>query len=168
MLRYAEIEVETASKEEILMVAHRERLLISTSPSSMGGASWQEKVLTFSENERYQMPRVVRHLVQEARETGEWEPGHAVVECLKEVGEGRVEELVGFLEGLLEICPEHRVTPEMMEALGRQMGLELDLHRVIDEFVRCGIVSSPVQASIYKGSAAYEVNPCLYWPSGEH
>jgi hypothetical protein len=165
MLSYDEIEVETKCKEELLMVAHRERLLVSTSRSSMGGASWQEKVLTFSESERYQMPRIVRHLIEVARENGKWEPRHAIVECLKEVGEGRAEDLVRFLEGLLETCPEHRVDPEMMGALGLELGMELDLHRVIDEFVRCGIISSPIQASIYRGSAVYEINPCLSWGS---
>lgn len=160
---YQEIELCPESKDELLMLLHQERLLISMRSSSRGGSAWKDRILSLENQERYQMPRVVWHLIERAQETGEWDIRYAEEQCLKEVGERRIREVVEFLRMLKVVSPDHQVTPEVMKQVGGELNLILDIHRVIDEFTRCGIISAPIQASLRSGCAQYEINPSLYW-----
>ena len=162
-ISYEEIGLPSELKDELLMLLHRERLLISMRSSSTGGSAWKDKVLNLQDRQRYQMPRVVWHLIERAKETGEWDIKYAEEQCLKEAGEKRITETVEFLSMLKMVNPDRRITPEIMQQVGTELNMILDLHRVIDRFVRCGIISAPIQASLRSGSAQYEINPSLYW-----
>lgn len=162
-ISYEEIGLPSEPKDELLMLLRRERLLICIKSSSTGGSAWKDKVLSLEDRERYQMPRVVWHLIERAKETGEWNIKYAEEECLKEVGENRIREIVEFLSMLKMVSPDRRVTPEIMQEVVAELNMILDLHQVIDVFARCGIISAPIQASLRSGSAQYEINPSLYW-----
>jgi len=79
------------------------------------------------------------------------------------VGERGIREVVEFLRMLKVVTPQHKVTPEVMKQVGGELNLILDIHRLIDEFTGCGIISAPIQASLRSGCAQYEINPSLYW-----
>jgi len=162
-ISYEEIDLSPELKDELLMLLHQQRLLISMRSSSRGGSAWKDKILSFEYRERYQMPRVVWHLIERTKETGEWDIKYAEKQCLKEVGEKRIGGVAEFLSTLKMINPDRKVTPEIMQEVGAELNLVLDIHRVIDEFTRCGIISAPIQTSLLSGSAQYEINPSLYW-----
>jgi hypothetical protein len=162
-ISYQGIDIFSELKDELIMLLHRERLLISVTSSSRGGSAWKDRILSLEERERYQTPRVVWHLIERAKETGEWDIKYAEEQCLKEVGERRIKEVVEFLTTLKMINPDHKVTPEIMQKVGAELNVILDIHQVIDEFTICGIISAPIQASLFSGSALYEINPSLYW-----
>jgi hypothetical protein len=162
-ISYEAIDIPPELKDELLLLLHQERLLISVRSPSRGGAAWKDRVLSLEYRERYQMPRVVWHLVERTKETGEWNIKYAEEQSLKEVGEKRIGEVAYFLSTLKMVNPDRKVTPEIMREISGELNLALDIHRVIDEFTRCGIMSAPIEASLRSGSAQYEINPCLYW-----
>jgi hypothetical protein len=162
-ISYEEIDIPPELKDELLLLLHQERLLVSVRSPSRGGSAWKDRVLSLEYQERYQMPRVVWHLVERTKETGEWNIKYAEEQSLKEVGEKRIGEVAYFLSTLKMVTPDRQVTPEIMREVSGELNLVLDIHRIIDEFTRCGIISAPIEASLRSGSAQYEINPCLYW-----
>lgn len=94
---YQEIDLSSELKDELLMLLHQQRLLISMRSSSRGGSAWKDKILSFEYRERYQMPRVVWNLIERTKETGEWDIKYAEEQCLKEVVERRIGEVADFL-----------------------------------------------------------------------
>ncbi|MFC1944111.1 hypothetical protein ACFLX5_01215 [Chloroflexota bacterium] len=163
IVSYQEIDLLPLLKDELLMILHQERLLISTTSPSNGGSAWKDKLLTLEAYERYQMPRAVRHLVEEAEKTGEWDPRLAEEKCLREVGERSLAGLLRFLSTLKMRASDFMVTPQTMQETAATVGIDLDLHRIIDELVRCGIISTNTQTSLRLGLAQYEMNRSLCW-----
>ena len=162
-ISYEEIALPSELKDEMIMLLHRERLLVSMKSSSAGGSAWTDRVLNPEDGEKFQMPRVVRHLIDKAKETGEWDTDYAEGQCLNEAGEKRIREIVEFISMIKTVSPDCRVTPEIMREIAAELNMTLDFHKVIDVFVRCGIISPPIQASLRSGSVQYEINPSLYW-----
>lgn len=161
---YKGIDLPSDLKDELLMLVHNDRLLISMTGSSGAGSSWKDRRLTFEPNERYQVPRVVRHLVQEAERGGEWNPPFAEEQCLREAGESRIADMIAFLAKLKISASDFMVTPQIMKEVAGTLKIEVDLHQAIDELTRCGILSPPVQKSLQLGYPQYEINRSLYWP----
>lgn len=162
-ISYDEIDVALDLKDDIILLAYEERMLLPM--KSLGGSAWEDRILNLSEGERYHLPRVVRFLVAEAEETGQWHPAFAIARVLKEAGEGRVEETADFLNRLREMAPRYRLEAGLMQAVSLELGLDLDMHDSIDRFVRCGIMSACTRRSLRLNIAEYEINRCLYWGS---
>jgi len=162
IVSYEDIDLPSDLKDELLMLLHNGRLMISTTSSSGGGSSWKDRRLTFEPNERYQVPRVVRHLVQQAERSGEWNPRFAEEQCLREAGESRIADMIRFLAKLKMSASDFLMTPQIMQDTAATLRIELDLHQAIDELTRCGILSPPVHASLQLGFPQYEINRSLY------
>ena len=162
-LKYDEIEVPDDWKDDIILLAYEERVLLPM--KSLRSSAWEDRILNFSEKELYQMPRVVRFLVPNAQITGQWNPGYAVEEALREAGERDIPETTNFLLRLQDLSPQYRLEAGLMKTVSKELGLDLDMHDTIDRFVRCGIMSACTQRSLRSGLSEYEINRCLYWRS---
>ncbi|MGC8999240.1 MAG: hypothetical protein ACP5JW_07655, partial [Candidatus Bathyarchaeia archaeon] len=71
-ISYGEINCDEETKRSLLLLAYKERLLlpVKTSEPSIS-LSWQDRILTAKAGETYEMPNVIRHLINHTRETGE-------------------------------------------------------------------------------------------------
>ena len=145
------------------MTAYEERMLLPI--KSLRSSAWEDRILSFDEQELYHMPRVVRFLVQIVEETAKWNPEPAIWKALEEAGEIQVQEIVAFLNRLIALTPRCKLDVGRMHAVSADLGLKLDMHDSIDRCVRCGIMSACTQISLRSGSAEYEINRCLYWGS---
>lgn len=157
---YEEIAIEPSARDETILLAYEERLLLPM--KSIRGSAWEDRILTYSEGERYHMLPVVRLLVQHAQETGRWDPERASAEALAAVGE---REIPGVLRLLAELrsVPAPELEAGVMQALCSRLNIELDMHDALDHCVRCGIMSPRTQRSLHTGLAKYEMNPSLTW-----
>ena len=79
---YEEIDIHPELKDDIILQAYEERLLLPM--RSLRGSSWEDRILTFTDDERYHLPRVAKLLVERAWETGEWDSACALREVLRE------------------------------------------------------------------------------------
>jgi hypothetical protein len=158
---YEDIELDDKVKDDIILIACEERILLPM--KSMRGSAWEDRILNFTEDERYHMPRIVRFLVVKAEETGQWITAEAIGIALEEAGEPNVKAMVSYLEALKTRAPRYELEVGVMQAVGSELSLEMDMHDTLDRFVRCGIVSPRTQRSLHTGFSKYEINPCLYW-----
>ncbi len=160
---YEEIDIAQELKDDMILLAHEERMLLPM--KSRLGSAWEDRILDFTEEERYHIPRVVRFMVHNAQSCGEWNCTYAVEEALREAGENNIKEMDQFLNRLIEVAPKYELDIEIIKAIKNELGFDMDMHDTLDRFVRCGIMSPRTGRSLYTGSAKYEINPCLYWDS---
>lgn len=160
---YEEIDIAPELKDDVILLAYEERMLLPI--KSRLGSAWEDRILNFTEEERYHIPRVVRFLVQKAQSCGQWNYTFAVEEALREAGENNIKEIDQFLNRLIEMAPRYELDIEIIKAIRNGLGFDMDMHDTLDRFVRCGIMSPLTGRSLHTGSAKYEINPCLYWDS---
>ena len=160
-ITYEEIKIDPELKDDIIMLAFEERVLLPM--KSRRGSAWEDRILGFAENERYHIPRIVRFLVKNAQETGRWEIRHALEQSLEEAGETNVNGTISYLQTLIDRSPRFELEVGIMQTIGTELKLEIDMHDTLDRFVRCGIISPRTQRSLHTGFSKYELNPCLYW-----
>lgn len=159
---YGEIPIGAPAKDETILLAYEERLLLPM--KSIRGSAWEDRILTYSEDERYHVPPVVRILVHGAQQTARWDPEWACREALTAVGERAVPQVLRLLAELRSVPPQG-IEAGIMQAVCTRLGFELDLHDVLDHGVRCGIMSPRTQRSLHTGLAKYELNPSVTWQS---
>ncbi len=158
---YAGIDFADDFKPDIILLAYQERLLLPS--NSMSGSAWEDKRFSFADNESYYLPRLIKLLVAKAEQTGHWDRDTALREVLKETGDSDVERSIEFLNHIIGLAGNYHVEVKEMQAINAEFNLCLDMHDVIDRFIRCGIMGPITQASLRTGSPTYEVHPCLRW-----
>jgi len=161
MVTYNEINMDTVCRDDILLIACEKRLLLPI--KSLPGSAWESRILTFDNQEKYQMPRIVKFLVHNVLINGIWDYDRAIEQSLKEAGENNVREMKVFLYRLRDVSTGNQLDINLMQAVKNELAIDIDMHDALDRFVRCGIMSPLTQRSLYSGSAKYEIHPCLFW-----
>ncbi len=159
-ISYDDLDLDPDVKDDMILLAYEVRILLPM--KSRRGSAWEDRILTFEEAERYQLPRIVRFLIEGAKDTGEWNTESALMKSLKEAGEDQLEEIISYLNKLMERAPKFELEVGVMQAIAAELGLEIDMHDTLDRFVRCGILSPRTQRSLHTGFSKYEMNPSLY------
>ena len=86
IISYNEVtEIAGDNPEEVLLLGNKWRLLLPTRVEKSG--AWEDRLLLCKPGESYELPNVVRYLVQNASKTGHWSPMRAIAEVFKEIGE---------------------------------------------------------------------------------
>ena len=159
---YEEVDVPEEVKEDLLFFLVNERLLL---PDKIWKTlAWDERIFMLKNGEKYFMPNVVKHLIKKAEETGEWDPEYAVEEYLREIREREKEKITTLFRRIKEKLRfrENRLTPEFLKETIDELGLDLNVEKVIIEFKGGGIISPHLGDSIRSKQLKYEVNPsCL-------
>ena len=160
-ITYEELDLNDDVKDDTILLAYEERALLPM--KSRRGSAWEDRILNFTEDERYHLPRVVKFLVKGAHEKGSWNVDESIGKVLEESGENDVARMVGYLNELITMAPKHEIEVGIMQMVSTKLELEMDMHDTLDRFVRCGIMSPRTQRTIHTGISWYELNPCLYW-----
>ncbi|MEM3898780.1 MAG: hypothetical protein QXD34_03115 [Candidatus Bathyarchaeia archaeon] len=167
-ISYEEIDCGDDIKRNLLLLAYRERLLlpVKTSDASISLA-WQDRILTAKPGEIYEMPNVIRHLINHAKETGEWNPELAVEKYLEEIAEPDADEMLTvFKEIRREIKSQTaphatvKITPHLMKQAAEKHKLKVNMNKLIVEFKGGGIINPHVDNPSKEG-ITYEVNLSL-------
>ena len=159
-IAYQNISLDDEIKDDMLLLAYEKRLLLPM--KSRRGSAWEDRVLGFEPGQCYHLPRVIWLLIKESMESGQWNAEHAIEKALEEAGEKDIKTMVKYLNEIKMFSPRYKVEVRMMEELAYDLGLDIDLHDVLDRFVRCGIMSLRARDSLHSGISSYEINPCLY------
>ena len=104
-------------------------------------------------------------MIEDARSSGRWNVDEAIGKALEEAGENDVETMVGYLNEIKLFATRQEVEVRTMQEISGELDLRIDMHEMLDRFVRCGIMSQRTQRTIHTGMSTYEINPCLYWKS---
>lgn len=70
---YHEIEGMANDVEDLLLLGSEWRLLLPV--RTLKSAAWEDRLLVAKAEELYEVPNIIRYLVEDARKTGRWEAG---------------------------------------------------------------------------------------------
>ena len=159
--RYEDIDMAGEEKDECLLTAFQERIVL---PAHSGpGGGWNDRSLSLQAGEYYTMPPVVWHLMCYAENQGRFLPDQALEKALRSVlGEETTETAALFRESRKH-ARKGQIEAGLFAALARNLGLDLDLHDTLDCYVLLGIASPCSKGEVHTGLVWYELNPCLFY-----
>jgi hypothetical protein len=163
-ISYNEVaEIAGGNPEEVLLSADRWRLLLPMRVEKSG--AWEDRLLLCKPGESYELPNVVRYLVQNASKTGYWAPMTAIAEVFEEIGEPDWQQMPELVAELGKQARDGQVSAVQIRGicLGAGLGNEVDV--LIAELKATGVMS-PKLGSLAEvsraGSPLYELNPSLF------
>ncbi|MHA1710605.1 MAG: hypothetical protein ACTSUS_00845 [Candidatus Freyarchaeota archaeon] len=167
-ISYEEIETREETKEDLLLLVYNKRLLLPTEASRVSKTlAWEDRLLILSPGKMYEMPNVIRYLIKDAEETGEWRPDHAVRKYLQAIGEPEAEKILKLFQEVRKkvlnsktLLKTNKITPKLIEECSEKLGLELNIDKAIAELKGGGIIS-PCPRSFLRCGIRYEINPSL-------
>jgi len=155
------------SADDVLLLASGSRLLVPI--KTLKSAAWEDRVFLAEPGEIYEMPNVIRFLVQNARQTGQWNAADALREFFRLAGEPeweRIPTIVDRIGGRSEDC---RINAVQIKEICDELGLGHRVDVLIAELKGSGVMS-PKLSSLAEvgrtGSPIYELNPSLFVKQG--
>jgi hypothetical protein len=164
-------EVEKASgedTEDVVLVAWKWRLLVPMRMSRCG--EWDDRLLVAEPGETFEMPNIVRFLVQGAMDVAEWNSNSAVLNLFNVMEEPNWERIPALVSKLHERSSNNRIDAQEIKKACREVGLEDRIDTLIALLKGSGIMSpnlAPIAKVTRTGSPIYELNPCVFAESRE-
>jgi len=148
--------------EEVLLLGNEWRLILPM--RTRRTSSWEDRLLLFDPVELYEVPNIVRYLVEKASETGLWEPGVALSELFREMGDPHWNIIPRLVERLGDQSKNYRITAIQIKEICGGLGLGDRVDALIVELKGSGVISpklrSPAEVS-RAGAVIFELNPSL-------
>ena len=162
-LSYAEAKaILNEDPEDILTLGYGWRLIVPVRAAKSG--DWEDRMMIPQPGETYQMPNVVRHLVENASETGSWEPEKAIIDVFRSIGEPALDKMPILVERIASERKGHRVYGVRIKEICKELGLAERVDALVSELKACGILSHKLSSTTdaaRAGSPIYEFNPSL-------
>ena len=154
--------------DEVLLSGNIWRLLLPV--RTLKSAAWEDRLLLAKPGELYEVPNIVKYLVEDAQRTGRWEAGQAIAELFRDMGEPNWEQIPKLVERLEKQAKDYRITASQIKTVCNELGLGDRVDALIAELKGSGVMS-PKLGSIAEvaraGSPIYELNPSLFVKKGE-
>ena len=168
-ISYNEVtEITGDNLEEVLLLGNKWRLLLPTKVEKSG--SWEDRLLLCKPGESYELPNIVRYLVQNASKTGHWAPMRAIAEVFKEMDEPDWQKMPELLAELGESARNYQISATQIGQMCSRISLRKKVDVLIAELKAAGVMS-PKLGSLAEvsraGSPLYELNPSLFIKKGE-
>jgi hypothetical protein len=161
---YREIEdLVNGAAEDVLLLDNEWRLLLPV--RTLKSAAWEDRLLVTKPEELYEVPNIVRYLVEDARKTGCWEAGRAIAKLLRDMGEPNWEQIPKLVEELGKQGKDSRITASQIKTVCNELGLGDRVDALIAELKGSGVMSPKLGSLadvVRAGSPLYELNPSLF------
>ena len=148
--------------EEVLLLGYEWRLILPM--RTRRTSSWEDRLMLFGPVELYEVPNIVRYLVENASKTGVWEPGVALSELFREMGDPHWDTIPSLVERLWDQSKDYRITAIQIKETCGGLGLGDRVDALIVELKGSGVISpklrSPAEVS-RAGAVIFELNPSL-------
>jgi len=166
---YREVEnMVNGNAEDVLLLGSEWRLLLPV--RTLKSAAWEDRLLVAKPEELYEVPNIVRYLVEDARKTGRWEAGRALSELFREMGEPNWEQIPKLVEELGKQSRDYRVTAVQIKEICNELDMGDRVDMLIAELKASGVMSpklSSIAEVSREGTPIYELNPSLFIKKGE-
>lgn len=161
---YDEIEgIIRSNPEDVLLLGNEWRLLLPM--KTVKSAAWEDRLLLPRPGEVYEVPNIVRYLVENASRTGLWNPRHAIASLFREMGEPDWQRMPELVKGLERQAKDGRITATQIKKVCGELGLGDRVNTLIAELKGSGVMS-PKLGLLTEASRAwspiYELNPSLF------
>ena len=151
--------------EEVLLLGNEWRLILPM--RTRRTSSWEDRLVLFGPVELYEVPNIVRYLVENASKTGLWEPRVALSELFREMGDPHWNIIPRLVERLWDKSKNYRITAIQVKEICGGLGLGNRVDALIVELKGSGVISpklrSPAEVS-RAGAVIFELNPSLLTP----
>jgi hypothetical protein len=166
---YHEIsEITSGDAEDVLLLGNEWRLILPV--RTLKSAAWEDRLLLFEPGEEYEIPNIVRYLVEEAKMTGHWEAGRALAELFREMGEPNWEQIPELVQELGRRAKNYKINAIQIKEICSKLAMGNRVDTLIAELKGSGVMS-PKLGSLAEVSRAaspiYELNPSLFVKEGE-
>ena len=163
-ISYSEVDkIVNDSAEDVLLLGNEWRLLLPV--RTVKSAAWEDRLLLCRPGELYEVPNIIRCLVEEAGRTGCWEPEHAITKLFKEMAEPNWERISKLVKELRKQSEYYRITAVQIKKICNEFDMGDRVDTVIAELKASGVMS-PKLGSLAEvsraGSPLYELNPSLF------
>jgi hypothetical protein len=148
--------------EDVLLLADKWRLLLPVRTTKSAG--WEDRVLVLRDGEIYEIPNLIRYLVKNALDTGEWDLEKSIIELFKKFGEPDWEKIAGLVRSIVEKAIDYRITGNQIKEACLQFGLNNKADGLIAELKAAGIISpklGSIPDVVGARSPIYELNPSI-------
>jgi hypothetical protein len=164
---YYEIgEIISGDAEDVLLLGNEWGLIFPV--RTLKSAAWEDRLLLSEPGEEYEIPNIVRYLVEEAKITGRWEAGRALAELFRDMGEPNWEQIPKLVEELGQQAKNYKITAIQIKEICSELGLGGRVDALIAELKGSGVMS-PKLGSLAEvsraGAPIYELNPSLFFQS---
>jgi hypothetical protein len=168
-ISYREVDkIVNDNAEDVLLLGNEWRLLLPV--RTLKSAAWEDRLLLAKPGELYEVPNIVKYLVEDAQRTGRWEAGQAIAELFRDMGEPNWEQIPKLVERLEKQAKDYRITASQIKMACNELSLEDRVDALIAELKGSGVMS-PKLGSIAEvsrtGTPIYELNPSLFVKKGE-
>ena len=169
IISYREVaKIANDDAEDVLLLGNEWRLLLPV--RTVKSAAWEDRLLLCEPGESYEVPNIIRYMVEEANNTGRWNPEHAITNISKEMGEPAWQRMTKLIERLGEQAENHRIAATNIKKIFSESGLGDRVDALIAELKAAGVMS-PKLGSLAEvaraGSPLYELNPSLFMKQAE-
>jgi len=166
---YHEIgEIISGDAEDVLLLGNEWGLIFPV--RTLKSAAWEDRLLVAKPEELYELPNIVRYLVEEAKITGRWNPEYAITKLFREMGEPDWEQIPELVKELGQQAKNYKITAVQIKEICSKLGLGGRVDALIAELKGSGVMS-PKLGSLAEvsrvGSPLYELNPSLFIKKGE-
>jgi hypothetical protein len=161
---YHEIgEIISGDAEDVLLLGNEWGLIFPV--RTLKSAAWEDRLLLFEPGEEYEIPNIVRYLVEKAKITGRWETGRALAELFRDMGEPNWEQIPELVKELGQQAKNYRITAIQIKEICSKLALGNRVDTLIVELKGSGVMS-PKLGSLAEvsraGAPIYELNPSLF------
>jgi hypothetical protein len=164
---YHEIEeIISGDAEDVLLLGNEWGLIFPV--RTLKSAAWEDRLLLFEPGEEYEIPNIVRYLVEEAKITGRWEAGQALAELFREMGETNWEQIPELVKELGRRAKDYKITAIQIKEICSKLALGNRVDTLIAELKGSGVMSPKLGSLAEVSQAAspiYELNPSLFLQS---
>ena len=147
---------------ELLLLAWDWKLLL---PRRSGQcAEWDDRLMRFEPDEYYEMPNIVRWLLEIAVKTGALDVDGAIAELYDQMGEPAYEQMPKLVKEMAHRTKNLCITAAGIHAACRQAGFENRTGAMIAVLKGGGVISprlKSVSPSENKGAPVYDVHPTV-------
>jgi hypothetical protein len=163
-ISYQEVDKVVNDKaEDVLLLGSEWRLLLPV--RTVKSAAWEDRLLLCKPEESYEVPNIIRYIVEGAGKTGYWNTADAIIRLFKEMGEPAWERMPKLIERLGEKAIDHRISAAKIRKTCIELGMENRVDMLIAELKGSGVMSPKLGSFAEvnrEGSPLYELNPSLY------
>lgn len=131
---------------------------------TLKSAAWEDRLLVAQPEEFYEVPNIVKYLVEDAQKTGRWEIERTLAKLFRDMGEPNWEQIPELVERLEEQAKDYRITASQIKTVCNELGLEDRVDALIAELKGSGVMSPKLRAIAEvsrAGMPIYELNPSL-------
>ncbi len=147
---------------EVLLLAWDWKLLLPR--RSIQCAEWDDRVIRFEAGEHYEMPNIVRYLLDQAAETGAWEADTAIRDLYAAMGEPACEKMPDLVRKIVKSAAYRCIDASALHGACARAGLGDRTDSMIAVLKGGGLISPRMRGAALarnRRSPVYDIHPVI-------